>query len=112
MRTGIAEREVRIGNGTPISNQVGKPYRVFLRQHQSPGDVLVLTAAVESLMRQFPGQYRLNVETTCPDIWKNNPYIDPTLQAWECEIIQAEYPLIHHVASRPIHFIDGFCEEL
>ncbi len=84
---------------------------LLLKNPLSPGDVLVMTAAVESLVSQFPGKYRISVETTCPEIWFNNPNV---VQAnAKCEAIQMHYPLINESHMlRSGHFMNGYCEYL
>lgn len=83
--------------------------RLILRNFQSPGDIVMLTAAVRDLHRCYPRQFVTDVRTPCPGLWENNPYItplderDPTV-----EVIDCGYPLIHHSNSRPYHFIHGF----
>lgn len=87
------------------------PRRVFIRQHQSPGDILVLTAAIESLHKQFPGQFLTNVKTTCDDIWLNNPWLDKTVNPTDF-LIDAQYNMINRINDLPNHFIHGFCEDI
>lgn len=49
---------------------------IKIRHWLSPGDICVLTMAIESLHRQYPGQYLTDVEVTCRnDIFANNPHI-------------------------------------
>ena len=82
--------------------------KILLKNHQSPGDVVMLTSAVRDLKRAYPN-ILIDVDTTAMSIWDNNPYItkldknDPELQ-----IIKAEYPLIHKSNTSPYHFIHGF----
>jgi ADP-heptose:LPS heptosyltransferase len=87
--------------------------KLILRNFQSPGDIVVLTAAVRDLHRSYPGQFMTDVRTPCPHLWENNPYItrldekDP-----EVEVIECRYPLIHQSNQKPRHFIEGFIEFL
>ncbi len=87
--------------------------RWILRHFLSPGDVLMLTAAVRDLHKSCPGQFQTDVRTSCPELWANSPYLtsladeDP-----EVESIQCHYPLINHCNSTPYHFIHGFTEFL
>lgn len=87
------------------------PYKLFLRLHLSPGDSLVATASVEALKRQFPGQYRVMVQTTAPEIWDNNPHVEQLVEA-ECFVEEFAYPLINRCGQEPRHFLEGFCEDL
>ena len=93
--------------------QAGAPRRLILSNRQSPGDVLMLTAAVRDLHRCYPGQFETDVRTSCPAFWENNPHLteldenDPEVEKVECA-----YPLIHRSNSAPQHFIHGFIEHL
>ncbi len=51
--------------------------RLILKNGYSPGDVVMLTAAVRDLHYWYPGQYLTDVRTHCPELWENNPYITP-----------------------------------
>lgn len=97
-------------NGTPLQQQK-PPYRLLLKHHLAPGDVLVMTAAVECLKRQYRDRYRITVDTTCKEIWQNNPHIESMDRA-SCHVIECQYPLIHQSGSRPVHFMQGFVENL
>lgn len=41
----------------------------------SPGDIMMMTAAVRDLHRAHPGQFITDVYTSVGEIWENNPYI-------------------------------------
>ncbi len=75
----------------------------------SPGDILMLTAAVRDLHLTHPGKFLTDVRTTCSALWENNPYITQLEESdAEVEEIQCEYPLIHQSNQLPYHFIHGF----
>lgn len=83
--------------------------KIILRNFQSPGDVLMLTAAVRDLHLTYPGQFQTDVRTSCPALWENNPFISPLTESEEAvETIDCAYPLIHRSNSLPYHFIHGF----
>ena len=79
----------------------------------SPGDIVVLTAAIRDLHRTYPGRFITDVRTSCPPLWEHNPYLtplsdkDPDVRSMVCH-----YPLIHQSNERPYHFIHGFIEHL
>jgi len=83
------------------------PRAIILRNFQSPGDVVMLTAAVRDIHRQHPGRFLTDVRTSAPDLWANNPYLTP-LDAANAETIECHYPLIHRSNQEPWHFIHGF----
>ena len=51
--------------------------RLVLRSFQSPGDILMLTAAVRDLHSAYPGHFQTDVRTSADAIWENNPHITP-----------------------------------
>lgn len=84
---------------------------LVLNNHQSPGDVLVLTAAVRSLHARYPGEFRVAVRTIAAEIWDHNPDVVP-LGDDGAEAIRCEYPLIHESNQEPVSFLHGFCRFL
>jgi ADP-heptose:LPS heptosyltransferase len=83
--------------------------KLVLKNTQSPGDIVMLTAAVRDLHRAHPGEFLVDVRTSCPDLWLNNPNLtaladdDP-----DVEVIECHYPLIHQSNRTPVHFLHGF----
>jgi ADP-heptose:LPS heptosyltransferase len=85
------------------------PRRLILRNHQSPGDIVMLTAAVRDLHKAYPGQVLIDVRTPCPALWEHNPHLTALREEDEgVEVIECEYPLIHNSNSGPWHFIHAF----
>lgn len=84
---------------------------IVLNNHQSPGDILALTAAVHSLHSRYPGQFRTAVRTTAPELWLHNPQITP-LGDPGATGIRCRYPLIHRSNQEPITFLHAFCRDL
>lgn len=79
---------------------------LLLKNTQSPGDILMLTAAVRDLHKQFRDEFEISVATSAKALWDNNPYIcDKEGDKIE---IGCEYPLIHRSNSGPWHFIHAF----
>ena len=87
--------------------------KLILRNWQSPGDIVMLTAAVRDLHKKYPGEFLTDVRTPCEDLWENNPYLTP-LDPKEKEVrtIECEYPLIDRSNSEPCHFLHGFIDFL
>jgi ADP-heptose:LPS heptosyltransferase len=50
--------------------------RFVLRHNRAPGDVTVLTALARDLKLTYP-ELEIDVDTSAPDIWRNNPYLTP-----------------------------------
>jgi ADP-heptose:LPS heptosyltransferase len=90
-----------------------KAQKLILSNFQSPGDVVMLTAAVRDLHACYPGRFLTDVRTPWPELWRNNPYLtklddrDPTVGRIECQ-----YPLVQFSNQRPVHFLYGFIEHL
>jgi len=86
---------------------------LILKNSQSPGDIVMLTAAVRDLHHCYPGRFVTDVRTPCPHLWENNPYITPLDENDpDVEIIECHCPLIHTSNTNCYHFIFGFIEFL
>ena len=87
--------------------------RLILRNFQSPGDIVMLTAAVRDLHLAYPGQFVTDVRTSCPELWEHNPYLTALDDGEDgVETVDCEYPLIHKSNDAPFHFIHGFVHDL
>jgi ADP-heptose:LPS heptosyltransferase len=83
--------------------------KVVLRCNLSPGDIVMLTAAVRDLHRSHPDCFITDVRTRCPQLWENNPFITAIEDGdAEAEIIDCEYPLINQCNQLPYHCLHGF----
>ena len=83
--------------------------KLILRNFQSPGDIVMLTAAVRDLHRAHPGEFLTDVRTSCPDLWAFNPYLTPLADDDpDVEIVDCHYPIIDQCNSTPVHFLHGF----
>lgn len=87
--------------------------KLLLRNHQCPGDILMLTAAIRDLHLAHPGRFHTSVDTSCDALWEFNPYITSSSDLGIPDLLlNCEYPLIHYSDSRPYHFIHGFVQDL
>ncbi|MDB6121941.1 MAG: ADP-heptose:LPS heptosyltransferase-like protein [Pedosphaera sp.] len=87
--------------------------KLLLKCGFSPGDIVMLTAAVRDLHHWYPGHFLTDVRTPCPEIWENNPHITPlTEEDPEVEQIECVYPLIDRCNNVPYHCLHGFIEFL
>ena len=87
--------------------------RLILKSFQSPGDVVMLTAAVRDLHRAHPGQFQTDVRTSVDELWLHNPHLTPLEENGEgVETIDMHYPLIHQSNERPYHFLHGYPQYL
>lgn len=82
--------------------------KLLLKTGLSPGDVLMMTAAVRDLKKAHP-EYQIGIKTTAMSVWENNPHItkldesDPSVR-----VLNMEYPIIHKSNTGPFHFINGY----
>lgn len=87
--------------------------KLTLKCHLSPGDIVMLTAAVRDLHRAHPNQFLTSVETTASDLWDNNPHItDFQKPDTDVRTIVMHYPLVNQSNQRPVHFLRGYTEYL
>lgn len=87
--------------------------RLILRSFQSPGDIVMLTAAVRDLHTANPGQFETDVRTSADALWENNPYLTRLSEGMAgVESVEMHYPLIHQSNQRPYHFIHGYAQFL
>lgn len=84
------------------------PQHILLRNFQALGDIVMLTASIRDLHKCYPGQYVTSVETSCDELWNNNPYVFRGDLRSDTVTIDCHYPLIHLSDSRPLHFLHGF----
>ncbi|GEM_PF-1734745 len=86
-----------------------------LRLHcgYSLGDIVMMTAAVRDLHRDYPGRFLTDVHTSCMEVWEHNPYLTPLDENDpEIEVIDCSYPLINRSNDAPYHCLHGFIEFL
>jgi ADP-heptose:LPS heptosyltransferase len=87
--------------------------RWILKSLLSPGDIVMLTAALRDLHRAYPGRFATDVRTACPALWEQNPYLTPLDETTPgVRTLTCHYPLIHRSNQTPAHFIQGYIEYL
>ena len=87
--------------------------KLILRNHLSPGDLVMLTAAVRDLHRLHPGEFLTDVRSSCPELWEHNPHLTPLRETDPgVEQIKCQYPLIDRSNHAPYHCIHGFAQFL
>jgi ADP-heptose:LPS heptosyltransferase len=95
------------------SSFAGAVRKLILKCGFSPGDVVMLTAAVRDLHQWYPGRFLTDVRTLCPDLWQSNPHVtaisddDPEAEKIDCKI-----PLINQSNQTPYHCLHGYIEFL
>lgn len=86
--------------------------RLILHNRLSPGDVMTMTAAVESLHRRYPGRFLTDVRTPCPDLWLHNPHIIPLKSGRRVREIEMAYPTVHSSNQELVCFLGGYTSHL
>lgn len=87
--------------------------KLIFKSHLSPGDIVMLTAAVRDLHLAHPDRYKTDVRTSAMALWENNPYLTPLNPSDpDVEVIDVHYPLIHQSNTRPYHFIHGYAQDI
>jgi hypothetical protein len=84
------------------------PKKLILSNHQSPGDIMMLTAAVRDLQLSHPGKFLVDVDTPFPELWEFNPYLTKLRPEDGATSIEANYPIVHESNEGAYHFIHGF----
>lgn len=88
------------------------PRKVVLHNRLSPGDCLVMTAALECLHSQHPSKFLTAVRSPCDDIFLHNPRVAtvPAGETWQ--EIETHYPLVNQSNQRPMHFMEAYCRSI
>jgi ADP-heptose:LPS heptosyltransferase len=87
--------------------------KLILENTLSPGDIVMLTAAVRDLHKTYQGRFLTDVRTSCPALWEYNPWLTKLeYQAPDVRALKCHYPLIHRSNQEPYHFIHGFIQYL
>lgn len=89
--------------------QASHPTSLVLVNRCSPGDALMLTAAVRDLHAGYPGRYRIAVDTCFDELWLNNPYAVP-LEDINHDAVRIDCghpPLLDRCNSQPRHYLES-----
>lgn len=86
--------------------------QVVIRAMVHPGDLLMLTSAIRDLHAAHPGRFVTDVETTCRQIWKYNPFI-ARVDRHSCHRhVDAGYPPYSHDELHPRHLATRYHDRL
>lgn len=90
-----------------------KTNKFIFKNHQSPGDILMLLHAITSLHSTFPNKYITDVRVSCLDIFYKNPLITQLNENDEDVLfIHAQYPTIHQSNTHSVKFLGAFNQNL
>ena len=88
---------------------------LVMRNTQSPGDIIVLSAAIRDLHLHYPGKFETSISVSkgAEDAYEHNPNIavrhgNTSRKDW----FAAHYPLIHKSNQQRKHFVWGFIEDM
>ena len=87
---------------------MGQP--IILSHTRAPGDITVMTAFVRDFAKQYP-QYAVEVFTSCPSLWENNPHVSKVLSGPREGIPFHELGYgkqINEADAIPLHFLSAF----
>lgn len=84
--------------------------RIRLRNTQSPGDLVVLSAAIRDICKQYPNRFQFSMDTSENQVFQHNPYVDLNRHAPGRQVV-AKYHIgkydIHHSNQHRAHFLWG-----
>src|SRR5207253_249599 len=86
--------------------------KLIFKSFLSPGDMVMLSAAIRDLHRCYANQFVTDVRTLCPEIWENNSHITALPDNSDAELIECEYPLINDCNDTPYHCLHGYIDFL
>ncbi len=105
--------EKRLGKVQKSMKKSNKKVRkVIFRHSLSPGDLVMMTAAVRDMKLSHP-DIQIDVRTPAAELWENNPHLtkleenDP-----DVKIYKIEYPIVHNSNEGQYHFIHGFRKDI
>ncbi len=81
--------------------------KLILSNRQSPGDIVMLTAAVRDLHRSHPGKFATDVRTSGGALWENNPHLTP-LRDDDAEAERVASARRPHFWTQPANQLPGF----
>lgn len=100
---------------TGLKSTTVPPRPLILGTNQAVGDAVVMTAAIYSLHKAYPGKYITAVDSQWPDVFEHNPdvkLLEDVKMMPGVDRLNMHYPAIHDCNVRGIHFMDGWCEHL
>jgi ADP-heptose:LPS heptosyltransferase len=86
--------------------------KLVLRAMVYPGDLLMLTSAIRDLHGAHPGRFVTDVDTTCREIWRNNPYVTPVNRIETHRYLNVGYPPYSHAEVNPEHLTTRYHNRL
>jgi len=90
-----------------------KPMKIILKNHQSPGDIVMMAYALKALHEQYPNRYVTGVDTFFNEVFEGNPYVTKlNPKDRDVYVIELDYPTIHESNQKAYHFVNAFGSDL
>src|ERR1700733_13495446 len=86
--------------------------RIVFRAMVYPGDLLMLTGAIRDLHLAHPDKFVTDVDTTCQQIWDNNPYITHIDRIESHRYLNLGYPAYSHRETDPEHLSTRYHKQI
>lgn len=86
--------------------------KVIIESHLAPGDILMLSSAIRDLVKSHGHKFAVDVRTSVPSLFENNPYITKIPYKDADITIDAGYPLVHKSNQYAYHFIHGYAIDI
>jgi len=90
----------------------GKHKKIIIKSFLAAGDITVLTAAVRDLKKAHGDRLSIDVRTSCPSLWENNPHLTRIKESQADIVVDAHYPLVNNSNQYAYHFIHGYALNL
>lgn len=81
--------------------------KILFENHQSPGDVVVMTGAIRDLKAQYP-KYEICMDTTCMDMWELNNNITRFNRLGADKVMTLGYDDVHNSDNSGRHFSSAY----
>ena len=70
-------------------------HRQFVLSHtRAPGDIVCMTPLIRDIYLTYGNKYKIDVDTTCKDLWRHNPYLT---SLYDHEQKRTKYPGVQYV---------------
>jgi ADP-heptose:LPS heptosyltransferase len=86
--------------------------KIVFRAMVHPGDLLMLTAALRDLHLAYPDRFISDVDTTCRQVWDNNPNVQPINRIETHHYLNVGYPPYSHSEINPPHLTTRYHQRI
>src|SRR6516162_1775817 len=86
--------------------------KIVFRAMVHPGDLLMLTAALRDLHLAYPDRFISDVDTTCRQVWDNNPNVQPINRIETHHYLNVGYPPYSHSEINPPHLTTSYHQRI